>query len=52
MDIEDYEYDRAEKKLLLKLQEVGEAVKDDESWLDLDELKELVEESEAAHRQH
>ena len=27
MDIEDYERDRAEKKLLLKLQEAEEAVK-------------------------
>ena len=28
MDIEDYERDRAEKKLLMKLQEAEEAVKD------------------------
>ena len=40
MDIEDYERDRAEKKLLLKLQEAEEAVKDGEGWLGLDELKE------------
>ena len=33
---------RAEKKLLLKLQEAEEAVKDGEGWLDLDELKALV----------
>ena len=33
MDIEDYERDRAEKKLLLKLQEAEEAVKDGEGWL-------------------
>ena len=33
MDFEDYERDRAEKKLL---------VKDGEGWLDLDELKALV----------
>ena len=39
MDIEDYERDRAEKKLLLKLQEAEEAVKDGEGWLDLEELK-------------
>ena len=38
MDFEDYERDRAEKKLLMKLQ----AVKDGEGWLDLDELKALV----------
>ena len=38
MDIEDYERDRAEKKLLMKLQEAEEAVKDGEGWLDLDEV--------------
>ena len=42
MDIEDYERDCAEKKLLIKLQEAEEAVKDGEGWLDLDELKALV----------
>ena len=44
IDIEDYERERAEKKLLMKLQEAEEAVKDGEGWLDLDELKTLVEE--------
>ena len=39
LDIEDYERDRAEKKLLMKLQE---AVKDGEGWLSLDELKALM----------
>ena len=34
MDIEDYERERAEKKLLMKLQEAEEAVKDGEGWLD------------------
>ena len=38
MDIEDYERDRAEKKLLMKLQEAEEAVKDGEGWLDLKAL--------------
>ena len=42
MDIEDYERDRAEKKLLLKLQEAEEAVKDGDGWLNLDELKALM----------
>lgn len=42
MDFEDYERDRAEKKLLMKQQEAEEAVKDDEGWLNLDELKALV----------
>lgn len=39
LDIEDYEKDRAEKKLLKKLQEAEEAVKDEKGWLSLDELK-------------
>ena len=42
MDLEDYEHDHAEKKLLMKLQEDEEAVKDGEGWLELDELKALV----------
>ena len=42
MDIEDYEHDCAEKKLLLKLREAEEAVKDGKGWLDLDELKAIV----------
>ena len=42
MDFEDYECDYAEKKLLLKLQEAEEAVKDGEGWLNLDELKAVV----------
>ena len=42
LDIEDYERDRAEKKLLMKLQEAEEAVKDGEGWLSLDELKSLM----------
>lgn len=44
MDIEDYERDHAEKKLLMKLQEAEEVVKDCEGWLNLDELKAPVEE--------
>ena len=42
LDIEDYERGRAEKKLLMKLQEAEKAVKDGEGWLSLDELKALV----------
>ena len=42
LDFEDDERDYAEKKLLLKLQEAEEAVKDGEGWLNLDELKALV----------
>ena len=42
MDIEDYDRDRAERKLLMKLWEAEEAVKDGEGWLELDELKKLV----------
>ena len=44
IDIEDYERERAEKKLLMKLQEAEVAGKDGKVWLDLDELKTLVEE--------
>ena len=39
VDYDDYERERAEKKLLMKLQEAEEAVKDEESWLSFDELK-------------
>ena len=42
MDIEDYERGKAEKKLLLKLQEAEEAVKDGKGWMTLDELKATV----------
>ena len=40
----DYEKDRAEKKLLVKLQEAEEAVADGAGWLSLDELKSAMEE--------
>lgn len=39
LDIEDYEKDRAEKKLLMKLREAEEAVQEGNSWLSLEELK-------------
>ena len=42
MDIDDFERARAEKKLLMKLQEAEEAVKDGEGWINLDELKALM----------
>lgn len=42
LDIEDYERGRAEKKLLSKLQEAEEAVKDDQGWLSLAELKKVM----------
>ncbi|MDD3222970.1 MAG: type II toxin-antitoxin system Phd/YefM family antitoxin [Clostridia bacterium] len=44
LDIEDYERDRAEKKLLAKLQEAEMAVADGTGWMSLDELKEAMEE--------
>ena len=44
LDIEDYEKDRAEKKLLAKLQEAEAAVADGIGWLSLDELKSAMEE--------
>ena len=46
MDIEDYDRDRAEKKLLMKLQEAEETVKAGEGWLSLDELKILMREQD------
>ena len=42
MDIEDYEQDREERKLLLKLKEAEDTVKNGEDWLNLEELKKLV----------
>lgn len=39
MDIEDYEREKAEKKLLMKLQEAEEAVKDESAWMSLAELR-------------
>lgn len=42
MDIEDYERERAEKKLLTKLQEAEAAVRDESAWMSLDELKASV----------
>lgn len=43
LDIEDYERERAEKKLLMKLQEAEEAVKDGEGWLTLDGVKSAMD---------
>lgn len=43
MNIEDYERNQAEKKLLIKLHEAEEAVRNDEAWLNIDELKALME---------
>lgn len=44
LDIEDYEREKAEKKLLAKLHEAEEAVTDVTGWLSLDELKSAIEE--------
>ena len=44
LDIEDYEKDRAEKKLVAKVQEAKETVADGTGWLSLDELKSAMEE--------
>ena len=40
--IADYEREQAEKKLLKKLNEAEEAVKDEKAWLSLEELKTLM----------
>lgn len=42
MDITDYEREKAEKKLLMKLQEAEEAVKDESAWMSMDDLKKSV----------
>lgn len=42
MDIEDYEREKAEKKLLMKLQEAEDAVQDNGSWMSFDELKAFI----------
>ena len=39
MDIEDYERDKAEKRLMEKLHEAEEAVRDGNGWLTIDEWK-------------
>lgn len=39
MDIEDYERDCAEKKLLMELKKAEKVVKDGNGWMNLDELK-------------
>lgn len=43
LDIDDYERERDEKKLLVKLQEAEEAVKEGDGWLTMDELKAALE---------
>lgn len=42
MDIEDYEREKAEKKLIIKLQEAEETAKDESAWISLGELKASV----------
>jgi PHD/YefM family antitoxin component YafN of YafNO toxin-antitoxin module len=42
LDINDYEREREQKKLMMKLRKAEEAVKDGEGWLTLDELKAKV----------
>ena len=42
MDMDDYEREKAEKKLVMKPQEAEEAVKDESAWMSLDELKKSV----------
>ena len=39
MDIEDYAREKAEKKLLMKLQEAEDVIKAKSAWLSLNELK-------------
>lgn len=44
LDIEDYERSIAERKLLMKLKEAEEKIKDGNGWLNLEELKTAMEE--------
>lgn len=43
LDIDDYERDRAEMKLLIKLQEAEKAVRNGEKWLNMNDLKKAME---------
>jgi prevent-host-death family protein len=42
MDIEDYERERSEKKLLMMLREAEESVKDSSAWISLEDAKSIV----------
>ena len=42
IDIEGYERENVEKKLLMKLQEAEDVVRDESAWMSLDELKKSV----------
>lgn len=42
MDIEDYEREKAEKKLLMKLKEAEEAVRYGNNQMSLEELKSIM----------
>ncbi len=44
LDIEEYEREKAEKKLLMKLHEAEKAVKDGENWMNLEQLRAAMEE--------
>lgn len=43
LDIEEYNRQMAERKVLLKLQEAEEAGKEDADWLSIEELKKEME---------
>ena len=43
MFIDEVEHEKAEKKLLIKIQEAEEAIRGDKGWLTLDELIVLLE---------
>ena len=42
MDIEDYEREHSEKKLLMMLREAEESVKDSSAWISLEDAKSIV----------
>lgn len=42
MGIEEHEHEKDKKKLLMKLHEAEEAIKANEAWMSMDELKKSV----------
>lgn len=44
MDFAEYKREKSEKKLLMRLREAEEAVKDENAWMSLDELKKFSKE--------
>ena len=50
-NIEKYDRYSAEEKLLLKLQEAEETIKEESDWITLDDLKKTIDENKSQRRQ-